>query len=558
MLTNLNIHNFAVVDHLELELSDQLSVLTGETGAGKSILIDALGLVLGDRADTGFIRHGANKAEINAIFDIENNTNAKIWLIENEIDTDNECIIRRTISKDGRSRAYINGQPLPIQSLRKLGEMLIDIHGQHEHQSLMQPGLQRQAVDDFARHRGLLEKLASIYNDWQILDHELQSLDNLKQDREARLQLLQYQVEELDELSLQESELAELDNELKRLSNANLLVSSTEKILFTLYEDETDSVYNKLTQINHELERLKQLDDQLSPALDLLSQSCIQINEAVTELRQYSDPLEADPERLLWVEQRLISILDLSRKHQVKPIELIELHEQLANELKTLKNADIRLEEIANEVSELKAAYLKVAASMTTKRKKAAKKLEKQITSNMQKLGMEGGRFEIKIEPLAADNFKATGMDRITFLVSANPGQPLQSLTKVASGGELSRISLAIQAIIARDSAIPTLIFDEVDTGVGGAVAEMVGHLLRKLGEDRQIICVTHLPQVASLAHHHYSVNKLTEKENTRTQISQLLEKERVNEIARMLGGIKMTKQTLSHAREMIDQASRL
>jgi len=556
MLTNIDIRNFAVVDHLELELTDQLSVLTGETGAGKSILIDALGLILGDRADLGFIRHGAEKTEITASFDVIDNKNAQQWLQDNELESDNDCIIRRIISKDGRSRAYINGQLLPVISLKKLGEYLVDIHGQHEHQSLMRPAEQRQTLDNFAGHQTLLKELSIIYKNWNDLDQALKSLTAAKQNQQERLSLLSYQVKEFDSLELQPGELNQLDIELKRLSNATRLVDTTDKILHNLYEDENNAVYNKLTKMNLDLDPLSQIDPLLCPIQELLTQTSIQINEAASELRNYRDSLEVDPQRLQWVDQRLAVIHDLSRKHHVKPDELIDLYEKMTLELAELQNTDLRLEQMSQEVAELKVAYEKIANTLTKKRCKAATSLSKQITDNMQTLGMEGGRFDIVIEPLSDDKYNANGKERIIFQVSANPGQPLKSLTKVASGGELSRISLAIQVITAKYSRIPTLIFDEVDSGVGGAVAEMVGHLLRKLGNERQIICVTHLPQVASLAHHHFSVSKQTDNDITKTEISKLLEKERINEIARMLGGIKMTKQTISHAKEMISRAN--
>jgi len=558
MLTQIDIKNFAIVDRLELELTNQLSVLTGETGAGKSILIDALGLILGDRADLGFIRHDADKSEITASFDIADNKGAQQWLQDNELESDDECIIRRVISKDGRSRAFINGQLLPVISLRKLGELLVDIHGQHEHQSLMRPTEQRKTLDNFAGHKNLLNELAVIYKDWNNLNKALQTLTAAKKNRDERLTLLSYQVKEFDALALQQNEIAQLDIEHKRLSNASKLVSTTDKILHNLYEDENNAVYSKLAKSNLELDQLCQLDPQLTPIFEQLTQATILINETASELRQYRDSLAIDPQHLHEIDQRLATIHDLSRKHHVKPDELIMLHEQLTQELENLQNADQRLEEIAKEVAEFKTAYEKIANQLTKKRSNAARSLDKQISENMQTLGMEGGRFKIVVEALSEDKYTATGKDRIIFQVSANPGQPLKSLTKVASGGELSRISLAIQVITARYSQIPTLIFDEVDSGVGGAVAEMVGHLLRQLGNDRQIICVTHLPQVASLAHHHFAVNKQTDKDVTKTEINKLLEKERINEIARMLGGIEMTKQTLSHAKDMINRANQI
>lgn len=558
MLSHITIKDFAIVDQLELDLNAGLTVLTGETGAGKSILIDALGLVLGDRAEAGFVRHGCERADITASFEINDRYAASQWLKERELDQDGECILRRAISKDGRSKGFINGQPMPIQALKELGEMLVDIHGQHEHQSLMKTDVQRQTLDAQTGLHELLRKVSQQYQSWQILRRELDSLSKAKAERDAKLELLQFQVQELKALELKEDELSELNQEHARLANASRLLETAEQALYLLYENDDSALISVLGHISGNLEQLQQVDNRLTPAVELINNASIQINEAVTELRHYRDTTELDPQRLEWVEQRIAAIQHLARKHHVGPEELIKLLSKIEQELEMLLNADVRFEHVQKEISDVEKTYRDLAKKLSAGRKKASAELAKQITANMRQLGMQGGRFDILVEPLKDDSFTANGMDRIEFLVSANPGQPLKPLAKVASGGELSRISLAIQVITAQSGGIPSLIFDEVDTGVGGGVAEMVGHKLHTLGKHHQVICVTHLPQVAALGHHHLQVNKQTNGESTRTQIQPLSADERVDEIARMLGGIEVTTHTLNHAREMVERASRL
>lgn len=555
MLTHIHIWNFAIVESLDLELEAGLTVLTGETGAGKSILLDALNLALGDRADTGVIRHGADKAEISVTFRTHNVPEAEAWLQERELDSAEECIIRRTISTSGPSKAFVNGKPTPIQSLRELGEMLVDLHGQHEHQSLLRRDAQRQLLDDYAGHTPLLTELGNAYQQWRVLEAELVTLTQASSDRDARLELLAYQVKELDVLDLAEGELPQLEAEHKRLANANQLLETGNRILHLLEDNEEAALGALLGQSCGDIQQLAQTDAALNSVAELLDSATIQVREASSDLRHYLDGLELDPDRLGWVDQRMATIQDLARKHRVQAEELHILLPQLQTELTNLKQAEVRSDQIRQEVDAALKQYHTLAKKLSQSRDKAAKALNQAVTDSMQALGMEGGRFEIQLEPLSDDTPAPMGMERAEFIVSANPGQPLKPLTKVASGGELSRISLAIQVITAAETRIPTLIFDEVDVGIGGRVAEIVGHQLRALAAHRQVVCVTHLPQVAALGHHHLQVSKRSDTDTTISEIQELSIDQRVGELARMLGGIEITEQTLSHAREMIERA---
>jgi len=555
MLTHIHIWNFAIVESLDLELEAGLTVLTGETGAGKSILLDALNLALGDRADTGVIRHGADKAEISVTFSTHDAPEAESWLRERELDSAEECIIRRTISASGPSKAFVNGKPTPIQSLRDLGEMLVDLHGQHEHQSLLRRDAQRQLLDDYAGHGKLLAELGSAYQHWRDLETELLSLQQAGSDRDARLELLAYQVKELEALDLGQDELPELETEHKRLANANQLLETGNRVLHLLEENEDGALGALLGQSCHDIQHLAQADATLNSVAELLDSATIQVREASSELRHYLDGLELDPERLTWIDQRLATIQDLARKHHLPAEELPALLPQLQQELANLEQAEVRSDAIRQEVAAALKQYHTLAAKLSRSRQKAAKTLAQAVSDSMQTLGMQGGRFDMQFEPLSNDSPASLGMERIEFVVSANPGQPLKPLTKVASGGELSRISLAIQVITAAQTRIPTLIFDEVDVGIGGRVAEIVGHQLRALAAHRQVVCVTHLPQVAALGHHHLQVSKRSDTDTTISEIQELSPEQRVDELARMLGGIEITEQTLSHAREMIERA---
>ncbi len=555
MLNHIQIKNFAIVDKLELDLESGLSVLTGETGAGKSILLDALGLALGDRADASIIRIGSDRAEISAVFNVEHCSSAKAWLLERELENDNECIIRRTVNRDKPSKAYINGQPSPITALKQLGEMLVDLHSQHEHQSLLRKDIQRHLVDNFAGNKNVLDKLKAAYNHWLELKNEYDTLSQQTLDRNARLELLRFQVNELEILNIQENELEELDIEHRRLANSSQLLQNSEKILATLEGDEQLAASALLHQSIAELTNLTELDSSLNPTLELLNSASLQVKETINELRHYQETTELDPRRLEWIEQRLADIHALSRKHHIATSELITLVPQLTTELSNLEHSDIRLGSLEQDITNAADNYLNYAKKLTKARNSAASKLSKQVTERMQHLGMDGGQFVIMLQTDAKQKFSSHGMEKIEFQVTANPGQPLKPLNKVASGGELSRISLAIQVIAVEDELVPTLIFDEVDVGIGGRVAEIVGRQLRQLANHRQVICVTHLPQVAALGHNHLQVSKQTKADATTSQILPLDNSERIDEIARMLGGIDITKQTLSHAKEMIDNA---
>lgn len=556
MLQHIHIHNFAIVDELALDLAPGMTVLTGETGAGKSILLDALGLALGDRAESGTIQPGAERAEVSAEFDIHSLKTVHNWLLEQELDDDGQCLIRRIISKDGRSKGYINGRPVPMQSLRELGEQLVDIHGQHAHQSLLKRPVQRETLDayaghDKAGHNKLVADTTQCFQQWQQLNDELARLKASREQRDDRLELLHYQVQELQELELGENELPELETEHHRLANLNQLREGGEQVYQALSSGGESAISDVLDRISTDIDNLLAADPALTNASEALQGAAIQAREASHELRDYLDNLSLDPERLQWLDGRLGLIHDLARKHHLPPANLPVLLTQLEAELSTLKNAEVQLEEITSTVAETENAWRQTAARLSTSRLKAAIKLAKAVSQNMHQLGMPNGVFSIVLEPI--EGLSAHGQEAAEFHVTTNPGQPPQALGKVASGGELARISLAIQVIAAGSGGIPTLIFDEVDVGIGGGIAEVVGRLLRNLSNQRQVLCVTHQPQVASLAHHHLQVSKQAGKKKTNTDVTLISEQQRIDEIARMLGGLEITKQTLSHAREMIE-----
>ena len=555
MLKHIRIRNFAIIDHIDIEFHAGMTALTGETGAGKSILLGALGLMLGDRADSDNVRVGSSKSEISAEFDISKLEHIKLWLKEKELDTETDCLLRRRLSEDGRSRAFINSTPVPLQDLRELGEMLVDIHGQHEHQSLMRSDMQRQLLDDYSQHKPLLAELKTIYQQWKKVSTEFQQLQDDSKNRSDRLDLLRYQVGELDALSPVEGEYATLSEEHQRLANVDKLSATSQQAVMALYDAEEGTLYSQLSQQINLLESASETDPQLTPANTMLNEALVQIEETASLLRDYLASLDNNPERFNEVESRLGGLHDLARKHRVEPGQLFAVHAQLQQELKNLDHADENLSRLEQQTQEFKKSYLTLANKLSKSRNQFAQSLNKEISKAMQTLGMAGGKFEILVKTDAQENYSAQGLDDIEFTVSANAGQPCKPLAKVASGGELSRISLAIQMITAKQGRIPTLIFDEVDSGVGGGIAEIVGQHLRLLGLDRQVFCVTHLPQVASQAHQHLRVLKHIQEGLTQTQIQTLTEKERVEEISRMLGGIEITKQTRAHAKEMLDKA---
>ena len=554
MLTHLTIKHYAIIDQLELNFNNGLTALTGETGAGKSILLGALGLVLGDRADSDSIKQGADHAEIVAEFAIEKLNNVSVWLVENELNADNECILRRRISNDGRSRAYINSTPVTLQLLRELGEMLIDIHGQHEHQSLMKTVVQRQLLDDFSGHRELMENVSNLYVELKLVEEQLEHLQHSNSENNHRMDLLRFQTQELDTLALGDNEVKELNEQHTRLANAERLTSNTQQALDSLQQNDEMNIQSALARVLISMQQLAELDESLNPVSELLNEALAQVEEAISQLRHYADSLDLDGSELAVVEQRLQAIHDIARKHRIEPELLNDLHSRLAQELHELDHADERLEELQKNYANLGKRYQEAAQKLSSSRKAFAAKLDKKITQAMQTLGMRGGKFEIQITTSASKK-TAHGIDSVEFNVTANAGQACKALARVASGGELARISLAIQMITASHSKIHSLIFDEVDSGVGGGIAEIVGQHLRALGKSNQVLCITHLPQVASQAHQHLRVHKLSRGKTTTTQVDTLDSKQRIDEIARMLSGVEITQQSLAHAEEMISRA---
>jgi len=554
MLTHINIRNFAIADAVEVEFGPGMTALTGETGAGKSILVDALGLVLGDRADSSIIRHGSERAEIAIDFDIRHHKPATEWLQEHELDADGDCQLRRIISRAGRSRGFINNQPVPMQSLRKLGERLVDIHGQHEHQSLLHAPVQRRLLDACAGHTGLLTDSATRYREWAATRDALEQAMQTGEDRDARIDLLHYQVQELDALGLERAEIDTLGQDHDRLANAEQLLAACQQGLERLNTDTGISAWQLISATLGELEELSRLDQRLKTTTGLLNEITVLVQECADGLRDYTEELEIDPGQLRQLEDRMGVLHDLARKHHCKPEALPDIHAQLRDELNSLEHADRDLAGLQSRLESQTTAYRETARQLSASRLKAAHQFSKQVSADLQHLGMPGGIFEVGIRHEQDREFSPHGLDTVEFMVSANPGQPPGLLSKVASGGELSRISLAIQVICLKGEHIPTLIFDEVDSGIGGGVAEIVGQKLRALGDGRQVFCVTHLPQVAALANRQLQVSKLTGAGTTRTRVHPLDEAERIDELARMLGGVRITRQTKEHAREMLAQ----
>lgn len=555
MLVHLSVHNYAIVEHLDLELAGGMSVITGETGAGKSIMLDALGLTLGDRADSGVVRPGADKADILASFDLHDIPEARTWLAERDLDNDGPCILRRVITAEGRSRAYINGTPCPQGDLKTLGELLIDIHSQHEHQSLLKLDTHRRLLDEFASASELARQVQLAAQRWKQTRQELERLSRSGEEQRARHQLLSYQLEELENLALGESELDQLEQEHKNLSNAESLLAGCRQVLDMCSESDAGNVLSALTSSLNRLTAFNTQQGAIAEAVNLLASAQIQVEEAVGEINRFIDHFDADPQRQQQLEERLDSIYTLARKHRVHPSELANLQQSLLEEIEALNADDEAVERLTEELESYTRHYQTKAAELSKLRGKSAGKLAKAVEVEMQRLGMPGGRFTIELHPLQAQDPQANGMEQVEFLVSANPGQPLKALAKVASGGELSRISLAIQVITAQTSRVPTLVFDEVDVGIGGPTAEVVGQLLRRLGERGQVLTVTHLPQVAAQGHNHLFVHKVRGSKETRTAVSNLTEAARIEEIARMLGGLDLTDESIAHARKMVTSA---
>jgi DNA repair protein RecN (Recombination protein N) len=553
MLNHLFIHQFALVEQLELEFRHGMVVITGETGAGKSILLDALGLALGQRAEAGCVRQGAQRAEVSATFRI--NQAAREWLSERDLPLDDdEVLLRRVVSREGRSRAYINGRNSTLNELRELAAQLIDIHAQHAHQRLLQPDTARQLIDNFADLTPLCSQVRQLHRQWQKAAQHLRQLREHSQESEAQKQLLSYQVEELRELQLGGDELEQLENEHKRLAGAETMLLSGQQALVLCQGDEHSNT-SAVQLAFQAIQQLQAIDDDhsdLTDARDLLQQGHIQLEEAGNSLQRYMDTVDINPHRLQQVESRLSDIFSMARKHQVQPQSLYEHWQSLEQQLQQLSLSDDDLEQLQQQVDDYRHQFEQQAASLSQQRQQAAQRLDQQVAEQLQALALGQVQLETRFTTTKPSS---SGIDHVELYVQTNPGMPMGPLAKVASGGELARISLAIQVVTAQSNDIGSIIFDEVDVGIGGGTAERVGRLMRRLGEQVQVMCVTHQPQVAAQAHQHFQVSKISGDQATHTQIRLLSNEQRCEEVARMLGGIDITQQTLAHAQEMLKLA---
>jgi DNA repair protein RecN (Recombination protein N) len=554
MLTHLQLHDLVLVDQAELELKAGLTALTGETGAGKSIVVDALLLIAGGRAGGDVVRQGAERAEVTASFDALPPA-ATAWLEAQSIEHNGDLVVRRVIGADGRSRAYVNGQVVPIQGLRELAEFLIEIHGQQEFQRLVNRGVQREMLDEHLADPTLVHAVSELYERYRIRRRDFEALKSAAENRDSRLDVLRYQLAELKAEVTSVAAIEELFVDVKRVAGRGRLAAAARTALTAAYESDGDNAHDLLGRAHAALRNVGDADPQLIPMVKLLAEAMINTQEAAETLRRYLDVLDIDPARQEEIERHAAALEALGRKHRVRVLDLPEQLLRIETELTTLDNAQSSLAALETELATLARDYRAAAQRLTSARKTAAEHLGRQITQLMQGLGMAGGRFAVSIDPSDTE-FSAHGSDDIEFLVSANPGQAPKSLAKVASGGELSRISLAVQVAAAAKTSALCMVFDEVDAGIGGAVAEIVGRQLRDLGERAQVLCVTHLAQVASQAHSQCRVTKLSDGKITRTAVKTLGELERVDEIARMLGGIDITEQARAHAREMLARAA--
>ncbi|MDF1828542.1 DNA repair protein RecN [Cycloclasticus pugetii] len=555
MLKSIDIKGLAVVDQLNLELEQGMTVLTGETGAGKSILLTAMKLCLGERADASLLRPGANKADLSLEFDITDLPASQQWLIDNDLDDQGDCFIRRTINADGRSKAYINGQAVNLKALQQLSKHLINIHGQHAHLDLLHPGKQCELVDSSLPSQALLLECRKQYSHWKRLTEELHHLTDGNEDNESEKQLLKYQINELEQANIIHIDYDELVQEHALASNMRKIIETSAHQIDILYENENASIYGQINNVSHELELLADLAPEFTSVGEQIKEASIQIQEASRDLRHQIDQQEDDPEKLSLLDQQLSSIHELARKLHVEPSQLSDKYNQLTARLDLLENRNEKLSALQLDIAEAETLYRKQAELLHNERKQHALKLSRNITNTLKTLGLPDGKLNISVNHLAKQPPQKNGLDDVVFLISTNPGMPDSPIGKVASGGELSRISLAIQVVTSRRNTTPTLVFDEVDAGIGGGVAETVGIRLRELACDRQVLCVTHLPQVASQGHQHLLVSKQKSQQQTKTKIDSLNQTQRINEVARMLGGIDLSDKTIAHAKEMVEKA---
>ena len=552
MLSTLFVKDFAIVSAVELQLESGLTVISGETGAGTSLLVDALLLLTGARADAGMVRHGAERAELSATFRLPADSPALAWLREQELDEDEACEVRRIVRADGGSKAWINGRPATVGQVSELTAHLVEIHGQHEHQALLDRTQQLGLLDGFARAQEALQPVRALAQEYAQLKRRREQIAGAATDPGPRLELLRHQLGELEAEALSPQAYAELIQSHRRLSNASSLIEACARAVARIEGEDGFDLTRSLRQTGADLARFGEDEPRLREAAELLESAAIQASEAAALVAQVQDSLELDPTRLQEIESKLTRLHELGRRHRVDPAELKACAEGIAREIEELEEAGGALSRIETKMQALAADWTTAAAKLTALRTKAAQTLSTDVSALMGELGMAGGRLEIQIEAQAGGEPSPLGAERVEFLVAANAGQPAKPLRRTASGGELSRISLAIEVATLGIDPTPTMVFDEVDTGIGGAVAEIVGQKLRALGAERQVLCVTHLPQVAAQGHHHYSVRKGERDGVTVSAPTRLSSEQRVEEIARMLGGVEITETTLAHARQMV------
>lgn len=554
MLQRIQIHDLAIIENLELELQAGMTVITGETGAGKSIVIDALDFALGDRADSKIVRHGSERCEVIVEFDLTRIPTVNTWLTTNDLNKENTCIIRRVINAhDGRSRHYINGSLVSLNQLRELGRLLMHIHGQHQHQALVKRDEQRLLLDLYADHPDLLSEVQQAHHNWQQIKQQIDDLQ-ISVQQEAEIALLRYQVEELQQLNLTNADIVQLQQDHKQQANAELLVTQAQNVLSLLTDNDGNLIALTQQAINL-LNTMRNLSAKVDNAANLLANIAIELTEVENEIHDFLDHMEINPQQLQDMEQKLNTLYQFSRKHKVTLEQLPDYFVQLKTRLSTLENAQLHINQLSEQEALAKQYYQLAAEKLSQSRQRAATKLNQLVTHNMHQLGMPGGKFMLEIIHQSEHLPTTHGLDKIEFLVSANPGQPLQPLAKIASGGELSRISLALQVITAQAVTTPTLVFDEVDVGISGGQAEIVGKVLRELGQHAQVLCITHLPQVATQGHYHLLIHKEVTDGVTHAHVNFLDHAGRVKEVARMLGGIKITQTSLDHAHAMLKEA---
>ena len=554
MLTSLYVRHFAVVEEAEIAFGPGLTVVSGETGAGKSLLVDALMLLAGARADSGMVRAGSDRAELTAEFDLSDLPEAREWLRREELDEEDTCQLRRVIRAEGSSRAWINGRPANASQLGELATLLVEIHGQHEHQALLSRAHQLELLDAYAGNETLVAQVRELATQWRELGQRIRKLSG-GDDREQRIELLRHELDELEKWALPADGLVELEASHKRFANAGRLAEGAGGVVELIDGESEFALRRALGRAQLEMSKLAALDDRLAPLLELLDNASIQLTEASDGLGRYALDVDLDPERFSEVDTHLTRLHELSRRHRVSAAELYDKAATLRDELAELEGAGDAVDKLSRQRQQLEQRYDEQAATLSRARAEAATRLGDEVSALMAELGMSGGRLVIELEATGEGDLDAQGRERCELLVSANPGQPPRPLRKVASGGELARISLAIEVATLGKDTIGTMVFDEVDTGIGGAVAEVVGQKLRALGGQRQVLCVTHLPQVAAQGHAHLRVSKASDGESTRTRIEKLDANGRRDELARMLGGVEITRETKAHAKQMLDRA---